>query len=124
MPKPLYNPNDGITGRDGGPYLDEVETVEAEKRRAVVEGRKPNLEKPPASAGIQLSTASQMLHAVEVNRPSKQHTFDDESERMFDAASKDKATPFAQKSAIPDVVFEEPKAEPEADLFTNNDKDK
>ena len=118
MGKPLYNPNDGITGRDGGPYLDEVETVEAEKRRAVVEGRKPDLTNPPASAGIQLSTASQMLHAVEVNRPSKQHTMTDEAERMFTAAAKDKATSFSQKGEIPDEVFAEP--EPEADLFTTS----
>lgn len=120
MGKPLFNPNDGITGRDGGPYLDEVETVEAEKRRAVVENRKPNLTDPPASAGIQLATAAQMLSAVEVNRPSKQHTFDDEAERMFDAAAKDKSTPFAKKGEIPDVAFKEPETEP--DLFTASDK--
>lgn len=87
MVQPLFNPNDGITGRDGGPYLDEVEAVEAEKRRAKVEGREPDLDNPPASAGIALSTAAQMLATVEVNRPSLQHTFHDEAERMFKASA-------------------------------------
>lgn len=87
MGKPLFNPNDGVTGRDGGPYLDEVEAVEAEKRRAEKEGRKPDLVNPPASAGIQLSTAAQMLHAVDVNRPSQTYSTHPEAERQFKAAA-------------------------------------
>jgi len=64
---PLFNPNDGLTGRNGGPYLDEVQAQQDEVRRAKVEGREPNLDNPGANAGIQLSTAAQMLHTLNVN---------------------------------------------------------
>lgn len=59
---PLFNPNDGLTGRDGGPYLDIEEAKTAERRRAVLENREPDLENPPATAGIQLVTAAQLIH--------------------------------------------------------------
>ena len=58
---PIYNPNDGLVGRDGGPYLDEEQARNDEIRRARVEGREPDFDKPSANAGIQLSTAGQML---------------------------------------------------------------
>jgi hypothetical protein len=68
---PLFNPNDGLTGRNGGPYLDEVQARADEVRRAQVEGRDPDLDKPGANAGIQLSTAAQMLASLNVtNNPS------------------------------------------------------
>lgn len=57
----LYNVNDGLTGRDGGPYLDEVEAREAEIRRAQREGRKPDLDKPGPYAGTQLISEGQLL---------------------------------------------------------------
>lgn len=62
----LYNPNDNITGRDGGPYLDEVEAQIAEERRAVVEGRKPS-DEFVASAGTPLITGAQLLPTATVN---------------------------------------------------------
>lgn len=58
---PLFNPNNGLTGRDGGPYLDETELVDAERRRAVVEDREPDLDNPPAIAGVPLVTAGQLM---------------------------------------------------------------
>lgn len=68
---PLFNPNDGLTGRNGGPYLDEVQAQQDEIRRAKVEGREPDLDNPGANAGIQLSTAAQMVAALTVtNNPS------------------------------------------------------
>lgn len=57
----LYNPYDGVAGRDGGPYLDQVEAIEAEKIRAQIEGREPDLDNPPATAGQPLVTADQLL---------------------------------------------------------------
>lgn len=58
----LYNPHDGLTGRDGGPYLDQVEREQAEIRRAKAEGRKPNLDKPASpSAGTPLVTGAQLV---------------------------------------------------------------
>lgn len=68
---PLFNPNDGLTGRNGGPYLDEVQAQQDEIRRAKIEGREPDLDKPGANAGIQLSTAAQMLASLTLsNNPS------------------------------------------------------
>lgn len=68
----LYNANDGLTGRDGGPYLDQEEDRLAEERRARVENRKPDLENPPASSGTVLVTAGQLLANQGVNNiPSK-----------------------------------------------------
>lgn len=63
----IYNANDGLTGRDGGPYLDQEEDRLAEERRARVEGRKPDLENPPASSGTVLVTAGQLLANAGVN---------------------------------------------------------
>lgn len=57
----LFNANDGLTGRDGGPYLDEVEMRDAEKRRAAVENRKPDLENPGPTAGTYLVPGSYLL---------------------------------------------------------------
>lgn len=68
---PLYNPNDGLTGRNGGPYLDEVQAMQDEVRRAKIEGREPDSDNPGPNAGIQLSTAAQMLATLNVtNNPS------------------------------------------------------
>ena len=63
----LFNANDGLTGRDGGPYLDEEEAREAEIRRARAEKREPDLDNPPASAGIVLLTPAQALANAGVN---------------------------------------------------------
>jgi hypothetical protein len=57
----LHNPNDGLYGRTGGPYLDEVEAQAAEINRARVEGRKPDLANPGAYAGIPLQTKRQQI---------------------------------------------------------------
>ncbi len=59
---PVYNIHDGLKGRNGGPFLDEVQREEAEKRAARIEGRKPNLDEPEASsASDELVTAAVLL---------------------------------------------------------------
>ena len=63
----LYNANDGLTGRDGGPYLDREMAIAAEKRRAIVEGREPDLENPPVGNESRLVTAAQLIAGVGVN---------------------------------------------------------
>jgi hypothetical protein len=63
----LYNANDGLTGRDGGPYLDVEEDRRAEVIRARIEKREPDLDNPPASAGTVLVTARQALENAGVN---------------------------------------------------------
>ncbi len=66
----LFNANDGLAGRDGGPYLDQEEQRIAEERRAAVEGREPDTENPPASTGTVLVNSSQLLSTSGVNVPS------------------------------------------------------
>lgn len=86
---PLFNPNDGVTGRDGGPYLDQVQAVEAEKVRAKIEGRSPDLDNPPAHAGIPLNTAGQQAFTVGVNsNPSQANRNYTDDDSQFDAAVK------------------------------------
>lgn len=114
MGTPLYNPNDRLTGRDGGPYLDQVQNLEAEKLRAKVEDREPDFDNPAASAGIQLSTAAQLLRAVDVNMPSKFHETGPEAERMFKAAAESDNDLHAV-GEIPDVLFQEPETEVESE---------
>lgn len=60
----FFNAQDGVTGRDGGPYLDQVERVNAEKRRAFLEGREADSDAElltqalPASVGTDLRVAA------------------------------------------------------------------
>lgn len=60
----FFNAQDGITGRDGGPYLDQVERVNAEIRRAFLEGRDARSfeellgEALPAATGTDLRIAA------------------------------------------------------------------
>ena len=63
----LFNANDSVTGRDGGPYLDVVQAQADEVNRARVEKREPNLDNPPPNAGIQLNNAAQQLATADVN---------------------------------------------------------
>jgi hypothetical protein len=58
--QPLYNPNDGLHGRTGGPYLDQLELIETEKKRAAVEGREPDFNNLQGSAGVRLVTAQEL----------------------------------------------------------------
>lgn len=60
----LYNPHRGLTGRDGGPYLDEVERRRAEEVRAQVENREPDFDNMPAVAGTPLVVAGQLANAA------------------------------------------------------------
>jgi hypothetical protein len=89
----LYNPNDGLTGRDGGPYLDIEEAKRAEIRRAEVEGREPDFENLPPSAGIQLVTATALLNTVGVNQPSKTGSSVDSDETVVKGFADDKNNP-------------------------------
>jgi hypothetical protein len=52
----FFNAQDGVKGRDGGPYLDYEERYKAEVRRAVLEDREPAEygENVPATVGTQL----------------------------------------------------------------------
>lgn len=56
---PLFNANDGIHGRDGGPYLDQVEAKHFEEFQAARDGGEPDYDNPRGYPGIQLNTAHQ-----------------------------------------------------------------
>lgn len=68
----FYNAQDGLKGRDGGPYLDAVHRQEAEVRRAQQEQREPaDLNGPlPADAGTLLVTARQLQDNSDYSNPS------------------------------------------------------
>lgn len=69
----MYNPHDGLTGRDGGPYLDQVENEAAEIRRAKIEDREPDLVNPPPAAGTPLVTGPELVKmANPASNPSQQ----------------------------------------------------
>lgn len=59
----LYNINDGVHGRDGGPYLDQVQDRLAEQTRAFVEGREPDYENPLPSVGTVLVSEHGLVQA-------------------------------------------------------------
>lgn len=57
----LFNPNEGLHGRQGGPFLDDVQRKQAEETRAIREGREPNYENMQPYVGDQLRTEEQLL---------------------------------------------------------------
>lgn len=57
----LYNANDGLHGRDGGPYLDEVEALRHERINAAKEGREVDLNNVNSYPGIVLRTPAQQI---------------------------------------------------------------
>lgn len=56
----LYNINDGIFGRSGGPYGDEVDLRTAEYQSAIREGRDPDYSKVGSAPAVQLVTGPQL----------------------------------------------------------------
>ena len=114
----LFNVHQGLTGRDGGPYLDQVEAIEAEKRRAVVEGREPaDLSKPellPATAGTPLVTAGELSRmANPTSNPSMEST--DGAVAALESAAKDKDNPLTVHSSRADIL-----TAPESDEVASN----
>lgn len=57
----LFNPNEGLHGRQGGPFLDDVQRKQAEETRAIREGREPDYENMQPYVGDQLRTEEQLL---------------------------------------------------------------
>lgn len=57
----LFNPNEGLHGRQGGPFLDDVQRRQAEETRAIREGREPDYENMQPYVGDQLRTEEQLL---------------------------------------------------------------
>ncbi len=60
----FYNPYDGTKGRPEGVYLDVVERINAEKSRAIVEDREPDLSSPgnlPPACSTPVNVAAQQV---------------------------------------------------------------
>lgn len=81
----FYNIQSGVKGRDGGPYLDEVERQRAEVMRARAEDREPaSDDNLPAHVGTQLVTApfvvdnSLASNPSMLSRPGLESQLDDE----------------------------------------------
>lgn len=53
----FFNAQDGIRGRDGGPYADQEDARQREIARARAEGREPDLDNPPPFVGNQVVTS-------------------------------------------------------------------
>lgn len=102
----LYNANDGLTGRDGGPYLDLEEDRLAEERRARVEGRKPDLDNPPASAGTVLVTAGQLLANAGVNNvPSQDGSVSLGEELAVKGLADGKESGLTARGTVPETAY-------------------
>ena len=132
MPVDLFNPNDNVTGRDGGPYLDEVEARNAEARRAVVEKREPDFDNPPATAGIPLLTGGRIAHVNGVNNlPSQAHRYDlSNADLVQGRADSDKEPGFRARGKMDvigsdevDEVDEEFNSHDPNAITTNNTRD-
>ena len=73
----VYDPHNGLTGRDGGPYLDQEERRLAEIVRASKEDREPDFENAPATAGTPLVDAGTLVTiANPASNPSQMNTVD------------------------------------------------
>lgn len=119
----LYNPHNGLTGRDGGPYLDEEERRLAEVRRAAIEGRKPDEKNPPASAGTPLVTGPELTRmANPASNPSQQQVSNNGDPLVggLDALAKDKNNNFGVFSEREDIAkVDTDQAERDAHPATN-----
>jgi hypothetical protein len=67
--EPLFNQNDGLSGRDGanGLTLDQLELREAETRRAAAEGRAPDYTNMLGTAGVRLVSARELAESFVPN---------------------------------------------------------
>lgn len=117
MPK-LYNANDGLIGRDGGPYLDRVEAERAEEQRAKVEKREPDYDNPGGYAGTVYVTASQLLASESVNNlPSQFEKATAAKEKAVEALVEDSDTDLVVSFDAPDVPVDDGKTADERQEF-------
>lgn len=104
----LYNANDGLTGRSGGPYLDQEMAKAAEIRRAKAEDREPDLVNPPSGPETRLVTAEQILLATSVNNlPSEEGRIAINAEAALQALVDGNVSTLTVSTTIPVVVAEE-----------------
>jgi hypothetical protein len=114
----LYNPHDGLTGRDGGPYLDQEERRLAEIVRAKVEGREPDFDNAPATAGTPLVTAAVLTAVANPASNPSQEQADPYAYAVDTLAAKDENFPVEAFSSR-DKTDAEKKAEEDAESTFN-----
>ncbi len=103
----LYNPHNGLTGRDGGPYLDQEERRLAEIVRAGKEDREPDFENAPATAGTPLVSSSVLVGmANPASNPSQSNTVDAMTNAVDLLADNEKfpATPHSHREKTEEEV--------------------
>ena len=118
----LYNAAEGLTGRDGGPYLDRELALAAEIRRAQIEGREPDLNNPPVGNESRLVTAAQLIagDGVLANPSQFDRVFVD-AEVAVQALCDNPESPVkisaaaVSTDAVEEVVEEEPAAFPDGE---------
>jgi hypothetical protein len=104
----LFNVNDGLTGRDGGPYLDQVERRHAEDQRAIMEGREPNYETMGGTVGTVYVTAKGLMGTESVNNiPSQADASDKAINEAVAALVADPSNALSVAFKAPDVPEEE-----------------
>ena len=108
----LYNPHDGLTGRDGGPYLDNEERRLAEIRRAAIEDREPEFDKAPATAGTPLVTGPELMRMVNPASTPSQYGTDPAGVTVDILADSDESpvVAFSQREKTDDELEAEKKA--------------
>lgn len=111
--KNLYNALDGVAGRDGGPYLDQVEARKAETERARIEGREPDYDNMPATAGQPLVTAEQLLRLQGTSNIPSQENNNVQAEAL-DKFAKDDVFPIEPHSVRESTTDEDNAVEAEA----------
>jgi hypothetical protein len=100
----LFNPNDGLHGRKGGPFLDQVQQRQQEETRAIREGREPDFDNMQPAVGMQLRTEEQLLQeAINTATPPELTDF--------------KGVTAEPVLVIPDDEVNEPEPEPETAEF-------
>lgn len=102
----LYNVNDGIHGRDGGPYLDQEEAKVWEIQQAKREGVEPDLENPRPYPGEVLVNRHQLVQSFVNTRTAGDDTKDDS---IIDAPVR-----------VANVPVPEPETAEDKDIDTDN----
>lgn len=99
----LYDLNAGF-GRDGGPYLDDIEREQAEVRRAKIEGREPDLDNAGPVAGTVLVNADTLIKDYNpISHPSQQDVKTDLAVAV-DKMAADDEHPLSSVAEIPAEV--------------------
>lgn len=116
----VFNPNTGLGVRVGGPFLDDLELEAAERRRAVIENRKPDYTNMAGAAGVPLYTAGQMANAFGGGHPAVAHMIEDNADN--DGVGPNPVTHVDLVGYGDQAVFETKKEEQEASRNVDNTK--